>query len=86
MLKAIQKRLLSLLSDRATFLSVIFSLILLTISCLHFSEIWLQWSHDKYLALFNGFSDNIMGRSLQSRLCQHVPIDVVYTWCVLVCN
>ena len=80
MQKALQKRLLSLLSDRTTFLSVIFSMILLVISFLHFSEIWLQWSHDKYLALFNGFSDNLMGRSLQPRLCQHTPIDVVYTW------
>ena len=80
MQKALQKRLLSLLSDRATFLSVIFSVILLVISFLHFSEVWLQWSHDKYLALFNGFSDNLLGRSLQPRLCQHIPIDVVYTW------
>ena len=40
----------------------------------------MEWSADKYAAVFNHFSDNIAGRSLQGRLCQYVPIDVVYTW------
>ena len=78
--KAVQKRLLNLLSDRTTFLAVIGSAALLIVSFLSFGEAWLQWSADKYAAIFNSFSDNLAGRSLQSRLCQHVPIDVVYTW------
>lgn len=78
--KLIQKRILSLLSDRSTFLAVLGGSLLLVVSFLSFGEAWLQWSSDKYAAIFNSFSDNLAGRSLQKRLCQHVPIDVVYTW------
>ena len=71
---------LHLLADRSTFLAVIVSSLLLMVSFLSFGEAWLQWSADKYAAIFNSFSDNLAGRSLQNRLCQHVPMDVVYTW------
>ena len=30
--------------------------------------------------MFHSFNDNILGISFQKKLCQHVPIDVVYTW------
>lgn len=30
--------------------------------------------------MFHSFNDNILERSFQKQLCQHVPIDVVYTW------
>jgi hypothetical protein len=40
----------------------------------------MTWSQDKYERVFNLFSDNIVGKSLQSKLCQNIPIDVVYTW------
>jgi UDP-N-acetylglucosamine-lysosomal-enzyme len=40
----------------------------------------MTWSQEKYGTVFNSFSDNIVGKSLQSKLCQNVPIDVVYTW------
>ncbi|XP_023723247.1 N-acetylglucosamine-1-phosphotransferase subunits alpha/beta isoform X3 [Cryptotermes secundus] len=40
----------------------------------------MTWSQEKYETVFNSFSDNIVGKSLQSKLCQNVPIDVVYTW------
>ena len=40
----------------------------------------MEWSKEKYAAVFNSFSDNVAGRSYQSRLCLPVPIDVVYTW------
>jgi UDP-N-acetylglucosamine-lysosomal-enzyme len=40
----------------------------------------MTWSQENYKAVFNSFSDNIVGKSLQSKLCQNVPIDVVYTW------
>ena len=31
-------------------------------------------------ALFNDFSNNLAGVSLQSQLCQYLPIDAVYTY------
>lgn len=40
----------------------------------------MTWSQEKYERVFNSFSDNIVGKSLQSKLCQNIPIDVVYTW------
>lgn len=40
----------------------------------------MTWSQEKYETVFNSFSDNIVGKSLQSKLCQNVPVDVVYTW------
>ncbi|XP_021926152.1 N-acetylglucosamine-1-phosphotransferase subunits alpha/beta isoform X2 [Zootermopsis nevadensis] len=40
----------------------------------------MTWSQENYKAIFNSFSDNIVGKSLQSKLCQNVPIDAVYTW------
>ncbi|PVD33947.1 hypothetical protein C0Q70_05209 [Pomacea canaliculata] len=44
------------------------------------SQALLEWSHEKYAAVFNSYSDNIAGRSYRERLCTPVPIDVVYTW------
>ncbi|XP_077270789.1 N-acetylglucosamine-1-phosphate transferase subunits alpha and beta isoform X1 [Temnothorax americanus] len=43
-------------------------------------QVWLIWSKEKYEAVFHSFNDNILGKSFQNKLCQHVPIDVVYTW------
>lgn len=43
-------------------------------------QVWLAWSKEKYEAVFHSFNDNILGKSFQRKLCQHVPIDVVYTW------
>ena len=43
---------------------------------LSFGEAWLEWSADKYAAVFNHFSDNIAGRSLQGRLCQYVVMSL----------
>jgi len=40
----------------------------------------LIWSKEKYEAVFHSFNDNILRKSFQRKLCQHVPIDVVYTW------
>ncbi|XP_076162647.1 N-acetylglucosamine-1-phosphate transferase subunits alpha and beta isoform X5 [Ptiloglossa arizonensis] len=44
------------------------------------TAIWVAWSKEKYEAVFHSFNDNILGISFQKKLCQHVPIDVVYTW------
>ena len=43
-------------------------------------QVWIEWSKEKYEAVFHSFNDNILGISFQKKLCQHVPIDVVYTW------
>lgn len=43
-------------------------------------EVLVEWSTEKYAAMFNPFSDNIGGKSFRDRLCLPVPIDVVYTW------
>ena len=54
---------------------------MITLAIIHLGESWLEWSSDKYQALAdNSFSDNLVSRSLRSRLCQYIPIDVVYTW------
>ena len=78
--KTLQRRLLDLMLDRTAVLTFLVCLAIIAVSAFNFGEAWLQWSADKYADVFNGFSDNLAGRSLQRRLCQHVPIDVVYTW------
>lgn len=63
--KVLQRRLYNLLLDRTTFLGLVGFLALIVISGLQFGEAWLEWSADKYAAVFNSFSDNLIGRSLQ---------------------
>ncbi|GFO26808.1 N-acetylglucosamine-1-phosphotransferase subunits alpha/beta [Plakobranchus ocellatus] len=53
---------------------------LLTISAFHFGEAWLEWSQDKYEAVFHSFSDNLAEKNFRDRLSAALPIDVVYTW------
>ncbi|CAG0920675.1 unnamed protein product, partial [Notodromas monacha] len=55
-------------------------LLVLVISAFQFGEVWVDWSRGTYASVFNQYDDNILGKSFQSKLCQHVPIDVVYTW------
>ncbi|GFG35565.1 hypothetical protein Cfor_07589 [Coptotermes formosanus] len=43
-------------------------------------KMWMTWSQEEYETVLNSFSDNIVGKSLRSKLCQNIPIDVVYTW------
>eukprot|EP00095_Tigriopus_kingsejongensis_P002042 maker-scaffold556_size137522-snap-gene-0.27 protein:Tk02042 transcript:maker-scaffold556_size137522-snap-gene-0.27-mRNA-1 annotation:"hypothetical protein LOTGIDRAFT_238796" len=78
--KTLQRRLFTVLSDRNSLLTVTVVCGLVVVSLCQFGEAWFEWSADKYEAWFNSFSDNLAGRSLQSRLCQYVPVDVVYTW------
>ena len=46
--------------DRTTFLAVLGSGLLLMVSFISFGEAWIQWSGDKYAAIFNSFSDNLV--------------------------
>ncbi|KAK3088613.1 hypothetical protein FSP39_021285 [Pinctada imbricata] len=78
--KAFQKQLYDLLSHRYGLISVFVSLVIIIAAAFHFGETLLDWSHEKYAAVFNSFSDNIAEKSFRERLCQPVPIDVVYTW------
>jgi hypothetical protein len=74
--KAFQRRLYSVLLDRST----VFALIVLTgfilVSTLNFGEAWLEWSADKYAAVFNHFSDNVAGRSLQVRKTRNNKVSI----------
>ena len=47
---------------------------------MYFFIFQIRWTRDKYRDIFNSFSDNLAGHSMRDLLCQHVPIDVVYTW------
>lgn len=78
--KIVQKRAYDLLSHRYGLLLILVGAIVVTVSAFHFGEALLEWSHEKYAAVFNSYSDNIAGKSYRHRLCLPVPIDVVYTW------
>ncbi|XP_022336372.2 N-acetylglucosamine-1-phosphotransferase subunits alpha/beta-like [Crassostrea virginica] len=78
--KVIQKRVYDILSHKYGIFMVIAAAVILIVAALHFGETVLEWSHEKYAAVFNSYSDNIAGRSFRSRLCTPLPIDVVYTW------
>lgn len=78
--KALQKQAYDIISHRYGLLIVICAIVLVVISAFHFGETVLEWSEEKYAAVFNSFSDNMAGKSFRERLCLPVPIDVVYTW------
>ncbi len=59
--KTLQRRLLDVLSDRTSFLTLVVCAALVVASVVNFGEAWLEWSADKYNAVFNSFSDNIAG-------------------------
>lgn len=78
--KILQKQIYDILSHRYGLLVVLVGTVLIIISAFHFGESVVEWSTEKYAAVFNSFSDNVAGRSYRERLCLPVPIDVVYTW------
>ncbi|XP_015586820.1 N-acetylglucosamine-1-phosphotransferase subunits alpha/beta [Cephus cinctus] len=78
--KLIQRRCYDLLSYRYSLLVILIAFTCIFIGIIHFGEVWIEWSKEKYEAVFHSFNDNILGISFQKKLCQHVPIDVVYTW------
>ncbi|KAJ4439262.1 hypothetical protein ANN_07382 [Periplaneta americana] len=78
--KIIQRHTYDLLSHKYSVIIILISFSTILVSVIQFGEVWMTWSQEKYEAVFNSFSDNIVGKSLQSKLCQTVPIDVVYTW------
>ncbi|XP_076754530.1 N-acetylglucosamine-1-phosphate transferase subunits alpha and beta [Xylocopa sonorina] len=78
--KLLQRRCYDLLSYKYSLLIILIAFTCIFIGIIHFGEIWITWSREKYEAVFHSFNDNILGVSFQRKLCQHVPIDVVYTW------
>ncbi|KAK6972947.1 N-acetylglucosamine-1-phosphotransferase subunits alpha/beta, partial [Biomphalaria glabrata] len=78
--KIFQKKIYDIISHKYGILMLLAGAFLITLSAIHFGEAWLEWSHEKYEAVFNSFSDNIAGRSFRERLSAPLPIDVVYTW------
>ncbi|XP_017890690.1 N-acetylglucosamine-1-phosphotransferase subunits alpha/beta [Ceratina calcarata] len=78
--KLLQRRCYDLLSYKYSLLVILIAFTCIFIGIIHFGEIWITWSREKYEAVFHSFNDNILGVSFQKKLCQHVPIDVVYTW------
>ncbi|XP_076618477.1 N-acetylglucosamine-1-phosphate transferase subunits alpha and beta isoform X2 [Colletes latitarsis] len=78
--KLLQRRCYDLLSYKYSLLMILMAFTCIFIGIIHFGEIWVAWSKEKYEAVFHSFNDNILGISFQKKLCQHVPIDVVYTW------
>ncbi|XP_015515285.2 N-acetylglucosamine-1-phosphotransferase subunits alpha/beta isoform X1 [Neodiprion lecontei] len=78
--KLVQRRCYDLLSNKYSLLVILVAFTCIFIGIVHFGEVWLEWSKEKYEAVFHSFNDNILGTSFQKKLCQHVPIDVVYTW------
>ncbi|XP_070153413.1 N-acetylglucosamine-1-phosphotransferase subunits alpha/beta isoform X2 [Polyergus mexicanus] len=78
--KLIQRRCYDILSYKYSLLVILMAFTCIFIGIVHFGEVWLTWSKEKYEAVFHSFNDNILGKSFQKKLCQHVPIDVVYTW------
>lgn len=78
--KVVQKQIYDLISHKYGLLILIVGAVLIVISAFHFGESVVEWSTEKYAAVFNSFSDNLAGKSYRERLCLPVPIDVVYTW------
>lgn len=78
--KLLQRQTYNVLSQRHLFIVSLVGLIIFLVSAFRFCEVALDWSKGKYAEVFSRFSDNIAGQSFQDRLCQHMPIDAVYTW------
>ncbi|XP_068087207.1 N-acetylglucosamine-1-phosphotransferase subunits alpha/beta [Anabrus simplex] len=78
--KILQRRTYDILSNKYSLLIILLAFTTIFVSVIQFGEVWMIWSQEKYDAMFNSFSDNVIGKSLQHKLCQTLPIDVVYTW------
>ncbi|XP_070534877.1 N-acetylglucosamine-1-phosphotransferase subunits alpha/beta-like isoform X2 [Ptychodera flava] len=78
--KLLQKQTYTCLSHRYGLVLCFGSVLLTLISAFQFGEVALEWSKVQYEVLFSIYSDNIVSKSFQERMCLPVPIDVVYTW------
>ncbi|XP_054272957.1 N-acetylglucosamine-1-phosphotransferase subunits alpha/beta [Macrosteles quadrilineatus] len=79
--KILQKQLYDILSNKCYLLLFLLLSYTSLITFLHFCEVWLNGSWlTRAKPHSNRFGDNIVQMTLEDRLCQHFPIDVVYTW------
>lgn len=78
--KLLQRQTYNILSEKRLCVVSLLAFAVLTVSAFHFCEVAFDWSRAKYAAVFDRFRDNIAGENYQDRLCQHTPIDAVYTW------
>ncbi|XP_077995035.1 N-acetylglucosamine-1-phosphotransferase subunits alpha/beta-like [Glandiceps talaboti] len=78
--KLVQRQTYTCLSQRNSMLLCFGGVLLTLISAFQFGEVALEWSKVQYEVLFSIYSDNLVSRSFQDRMCLPVPIDVVYTW------
>jgi hypothetical protein len=71
---------LRMLSRRNQTLVLSLSIIILATASIHIGELWLKWRMGEYWTFFSLYWDNVSGKRFHSQMCQHMPIDVVYTW------
>jgi len=78
--KRLQRQSFDLLAQRHGLLIIFVAGVVIFVTLVHFGESVTTWSAEKYAAVMNSFSDNVVGQSFRGRLCLPVPIDIVYTW------
>lgn len=78
--KRLQRQSFDLLAQRHGLVIIFVAVVVIFVTLVNFGESLTSWSADKYAAIVNSFSDNLVGQSFRGRLCLPIPIDVVYTW------
>jgi len=78
--KRLQRQSFDLLAHRHGLLIIFVAVIVVFVTLVNFGESLATWSTEKYAAVVNSFSDNVVGQSFRDRLCLPLPIDIVYTW------
>jgi len=78
--KRLQRQSFDLLAHRHGLLIIFVAVVVVFVTLVNFGESLATWSTEKYAAVVNSFSDNVVGQSFRGRLCLPVPIDIVYTW------
>ena len=78
--KRLQRQSFDLLAQRHGLLIIFVAVAVVFVTLVNFGESLTTWSAEKYAAVVNSFSDNVVGRSFRGRLCLPVPVDIVYTW------
>ena len=78
--KRLQRQSFDLLAQRHGLLIIFVAVVVIFVTLVNFGESVATWSAEKYAAVVNSFSDNVVGQSFRDRLCLPIPVDVVYTW------
>ena len=78
--KRLQRQSFDLLAQRHGLLIILVATVVVFVTVANFGESLATWSTEKYAAVVNSFSDNVVGQSFRGRLCLPTPIDIVYTW------